>query len=238
MPYYPQTKIQTNLFSNGELIRSSDFTSYVGPYYKLSTGDRFVGQNPQVLRYPELLIDLKDFQQPTDSQLTKQAPNFSTLTELGNYTQNLKEQYVSRKVPIPYYPQPTQQDYQIGYFTRYFAKQANDTTFIEINQSTFENLSQHNSEYLWELYNVTSFPWQINGNVENVFKTNRNIVRLEEKNSFIGLSRFLKENYIKFYQGADQNKDLSLLIRDKDSNYNTPDNHIDIPNSTKFGDMK
>jgi hypothetical protein len=190
------------------------------------------------LRYPELLIDLKDFQQPTDSQLTKQAPNFSTLTELGNYTQNLKEQYVSRKVPIPYYPQPTQQDYQIGYFTRYFAKQANDTTFIEINQSTFENLSQHNSEYLWELYNVTSFPWQINGNVENVFKTNRNIVRLEEKNSFIGLSRFLKENYIKFYQGADQNKDLSLLIRDKDSNYNTPDNHIDIPNSTKFGDMK
>ena len=49
MPYYPANKIQTNLFSNGELIRLSDLTIYTGPYYKLSNGQAFAGKDPQAL---------------------------------------------------------------------------------------------------------------------------------------------------------------------------------------------
>ena len=47
MPYYPKTKIQTDLFSNGELVKASDLSPYVGPYYKLSTGQRYLGATPQ-----------------------------------------------------------------------------------------------------------------------------------------------------------------------------------------------
>jgi len=229
MPYYPKTKIQTDLFTNGGLAKFSDLSPYIGPYYKLSTGEKYVGKNPQALEYPELLVDLQEYSKSQPNTIaTDLALTFSNLSELGTYTQNLKTQYASRKLPIPYYPTPTSQNYQVGYFSRYFAKQVNDTKFIEIDQPTFEKLAQHNSEYLWELYNVTSIPWQISENIENIYRTNRNLVRLEEKNGFRGLSLFLKENYIKFYQGADKNKDLSSLSRD---------NHNDL-SSHRFGDVK
>jgi hypothetical protein len=152
---------------------------------------------------------------------------------------NLKEQYIPQRIPVPYYPQPTSQDYQVGYFTRYFAKQVNDYKFIEINQTTFENLAEHNGEYLWQLYNVVDIPWQISGNIEKIYRTNRNIVKIEEKNGFKGLSTFLKENYIKFYQGTDKNKDLSSLSRDNHNDLDSllRDNHNDL-SSYRLGDMK
>lgn len=207
MPYYPKTKIQTNLFSNGELLKSSDFTSYVGPYYKVSNGQKYAGKDPQSFRYPELLIDLKelaDLQQSQNSDLFTQRPSIinpsTSLIESSNYVENLKESYVSRKVPVPYYPEPTEQDYQIGYFTRYFAKQVNAIKFTEISKKTFDSLSTHSEEYLWQLYNPISIPWQISGDIEKVLDTNRKIVRLEEKNGFYGFSLFLKKDYLKFYQ--------------------------------------
>jgi len=240
MPYYPKSKIQTNLFSNGELVRSSDFSPYIGPYYKLSTGDKYEGKDAQALRYPELLVDPKDFLQTTpDVIITEINTDINDAPELGNYTLNLKEQYIPQRIPVPYYPQPTSQDYQVGYFTRYFAKQVNDYKFIEINQTTFENLAEHNGEYLWQLYNVVDIPWQISGNIEKIYRTNRNIVKIEEKNGFKGLSTFLKENYIKFYQGTDKNKDLSSLSRDNHNDLDSllRDNHNDL-SSYRLGDMK
>lgn len=207
MPYYPKSKIQTNLFSNGELLKSSDFTNYIGPYYKVSNGQKYAGKDPQSFRYPELLIDLKelaDLQQPQTSDLFTQRPSIvnpaTSLIESSNYVENLKESYVSRKVPVPYYPEPTEQDYQIGYFTRYFVKQVNAIKFTEISKKTFDSISTHSEEYLWQLYNPTSIPWQISGDIEKVLDTNRKIIRLEEKNGFYGFSLFLKKDYLKFYQ--------------------------------------
>lgn len=230
MPYYPKTKIQTDLFANGELVRASDLSPYVGPYYKLSTGQKYVGINPQSNRYPEELINPVELGNLLNQQelYTQLETSFVTTSSLSTYVQNLDTPPQNQKVPVPYYPQPTNQDYQIGYFSRYFAKQVNAIKFIEVNQSTFNNLAEHNGEYLWELYNVTSIPWQISGNVENVYKTNRNLVRLEEKNGFEGLSRYLQENYIKFYQGPDKNKDLSSLSKD---------NHLDS-RIHRLGNMK
>lgn len=230
MPYYPKTKIQTNLFANGELVKISDLSSYTGPYYKLSTGEKYVGINPQSNRYPEELVNPLELGEELAQQGLYTQLQTSTVptSSLNTYVQNLELPPTSQKVPVPFYPQPTSQSYQIGYFDRYFAKQVNASNFIEVDKSTFENLAGHNSEYLWQLYNVTSIPWQITGNVENVYKTNRNLVRLSEKNGFNGLSLYLKENYIKFYQGLDKNKDISSLINENNSD----------SRSRRFGDMR
>jgi hypothetical protein len=229
MAYYPKTKIQTGLFTNGGMVKASDLSPYVGPYYKLSTGQKYIGTDPQAFTYPTQLLDPLELGSTlTQGIYTEIKTSTSSTGSVNKYVQNLEENPTSQKVPIPYYPQPTSQSYQVGYFTRYFAKQANDTKFIEIDQTTFENLSEHNNEYLWQLYNATELPWQISGSIENVFKTNRNIVKLEEKNGFMGLSRFLNENYIKFYQGVNTGKDLSMLTKDKDKDLR----------SNKFGDMK
>jgi hypothetical protein len=238
MPYYPKTKIQTNLFSNGGLIKASDLSPYVGPYYKLSTGQKYIGINPQARRYPDELIDpLELVSIPTQGLYTEIQTSLVSTGSINTYVQNLSEIPTSKQVPVPYYPEPSTQDYEIGYFTRYFAKQVNALKFIEINKKTFENMSSHNDAYLWQLYKTTSLPWQISGNIENVINTNRKIVRLEEKNGFNGLSLFLKGDYIKFYQGL-SNKDLNTLLKDKDLNKPHTDNHIDLNRSSKFGDIK
>lgn len=200
MPYYPKSKIQTNLFSNGEFLRSSDASTYIGPYYKLSDGTKYVGIDPQSLRYPDELLDLI----PPDSIITSEIftqlqPSTLETSFLDTYSLIIKTTPTPQKIPTPFYPQPTNQDYTTGYFNRYFAKQINAPIFIEINQSTYQNLSENNSEYLWQLYNVTSIPWQISGNIENIYKTNKNLVKLAEKNNFKGLEFYLKNNYTKFY---------------------------------------
>ena len=219
MPYYPKSKILTNLFSNGEFLRSSDASTYIGPYYKLSDGTKYVGIDPQSLRYPDELLDLTPPDPTITSEIFTQLQSSSLETSyLDTYSLIIKTPPTPQKIPTPFYPQPTTQDYTTGYFSRYFAKQVNAPIFIEINQSTYQNLSENNSEYLWQLYNVTSIPWQISGNIENIYKTNKNLVKLAEKNNFKGLEFYLKNNYTKFYQTP-----TPIPFRERNDKIDNPD---------------
>lgn len=212
MPYYPKNKIITNLYTSSDnVVQVSTLEPYVGPYYKLSNGKTYKGATPQSFRYPEEIIDLNSLSRKPNSPVTNKIATPSTTSILnsdiiGNYIEVLEDKPVSRFLPTPYYPTPSPTDYKRGYFTRYFAKQVNDYSFIEINDKTYKNLSQNNSEYLWELYYVTKIPWQISGDVNKVYNTNKNIVEIQEKNKFRGLSTFLRKNYLKFYLDKDGRK--------------------------------
>lgn len=212
MPYYPKNKVLTNLFSNGSpIVKLIDLSPYTGPYYKLSNGKMFIGATPNSRRYPEEIINLDEIILDDDSPVTNQISDSTTTTNtnaeiISDYLGVLEEIPSVKKIPVPFFPKPTPQDYKRGYFTRYFSKQVNDYSFIEISEKTYKNLLQKNSEYLWELYYVTEFPWQISGDVNKVFTTNKNIVEIQEKNNFKGLSKFLRENYLKFYLDKDGRK--------------------------------
>ena len=213
MPYYPKNKIQTNLYSNGKsLVNASTLALYTGPYYKVSNGQMFIGQNPQSNRYPEELIDIFDFPE-IDETITNTVVSTTSGETVGQYVQNLKDKPTDKQIPIPFYPKPTPQDYKKGYFTRYFAKQINNFSFIEINRQTYLNLFQNNSEYLWELYYVTEIPWQISGDVNKVYHTNENVVKLQERNKFRGLSDFLRKNYLKFHLDKEGRKVGEVKMR-------------------------
>ena len=115
MPYYPKTKIQTDLFSNGELVKASDLSPYVGPYYKLSTGQRYLGATPQARRYPDELIDPLDLVPiPTQGLFTEIQTSFVSTGSVNTYIQNLDEIPTNKQVPVPFYPEPTSQEYEIG----------------------------------------------------------------------------------------------------------------------------
>ena len=207
MPYYPKNKIQTNLYSNGDnLVKSSNLELYTGPYYKISNGKMYVGVTPNSQRYPEELLPLIE---DTTSNTTK-IINEITISDINinntivnNYIGNLDDPPKNQQIPVPFYPNPNVEDYKRGYFTRYFAKQINNYSFIEINQLAYKNLESKNSEYLWQLYYVTEIPWQIRGNATDVYKTNESVVFIQEKNNFKGLSQFLRKNYVKYYIGED-----------------------------------
>ena len=217
MPYYPKNRVQTNLFTNGgELVLALTLEPYTGYYYKLYNGQKYAGIDPNSSQYPELLIAFSDFIPITPNNIIQTELARESLDTNTTYIRNYKTTIVPRRVPTPFYPKPTLNQYITGYFDRYFAKQVNDTNFIEVDKKTYEGISSHSSEYLWELYNITSIPWQLTGDAEKVYNTNRNLVKIQEKNGFNGLSIFLRDNYVKFYKGKD--------------------NHIDP--KPKFGDLK
>lgn len=174
MTYIPKNKIQTNLYTSGdEYIILSSGRSYIGYYHKLYNGKFFTGKTPNDSNIKEL-IKLNDGDGDASSIPTV----------------------------IPYNPLlPTEQDYQVGQFIRYFSIKRNQTIFTEISKETYNDFKQQNSNTPWRLYRVFSLSWILKGDINNVAQTNKNITELTEvKEKVLGLSLYLKENWTQYYK--------------------------------------
>ena len=107
----------------------------------------------------------------------------------------------SKFLPISFNPQPTQDDYDLGEFTRYFCKKTNDLLYTEINKDTYEKLTGQDPTYLWQLYTPFKYQWIISGDKETVYKTNEQVTTyMITKFKFPAFNKFLKENYLKFWK--------------------------------------
>jgi hypothetical protein len=95
---------------------------------------------------------------------------------------------------------PTQQDYQIGEYRRYFCIKTNEIIYIEINQNTFDKLVSKSQDILWSLYQPFDIPWNLTGTKEQVATVNRNIVLLTMKNLLLPqFDAYLKFDFTKYY---------------------------------------
>lgn len=171
--YIPKNKIQTNLYtSGGEYVLVPSGQEYIGYYYKLYDGKFFTGKTPNELDSKELIS--------------------TPFVEDENITPS----------SIPYNPLfPTEQDYQVGEFTRYFNIKRNQAIFTEISKDTYTKFKQQDPQVSWELYRVFSLSWVLKGNIDNVAQTNKNITELTEvKEKVLGLSLYLKENWTQYYK--------------------------------------
>jgi hypothetical protein len=211
MPYFPLSQIKTNLFTNGyEFTTNLDdvANSYSGYYWKTSAGKYYTGRTPQDLPTQEL------FRIPNLEQSTSQLTTFDNSNSILNITvfdgDPITENYLKIKGInpdttnyIPYYNPviPTQQDYQIGQFRRYFVKKTNEIIYIETDKQTVEKIVAKDPQILWELYYPFFIDWQLTGDKQEVAKVNRNMVLLASKNQKLpALSLYLKEDYTKYYQ--------------------------------------
>ena len=211
MPYFPLSQIKTNLFTNGYEF-TTDLTdttnSYSGYYWKTSEGKYYTGRTPQDLPTQEL------FRIPNLELSTSQLPTIDTSNIISNITvfdgDPITESYLKLKNInpnttnyVPYYNPviPTQQDYQIGQFRRYFVKKTNEIIYIETDKQTVEKIVAKDPQILWELYYPFFIDWQLTGDKQEVAKVNRNMVLLASKNQKLpALSLYLKEDYTKYYQ--------------------------------------
>lgn len=183
MAYIPKNKIQTNLYTiGGEYILISSGQDYIGDYYKLYNGKYFTGKTPNDPATKELIISNKN------EDLNPNGINLSS-TPL-----------------IPYNPLlPTEQDYQVGEFTRYFNIKRNQAIFTEISKDTYTKFKQQDPQISWRLYRVFSLPWRLTGDINQVAQTNKNITELTELGEKVfGLSLYLKENWIQYYKNLSQ----------------------------------
>lgn len=194
--YYPKSHITSNLYSSGELVIKDTNTPYNGYYFETLDKKRFTGRFPNDGDNLELIfLDNSNLDIPFgDTSTLEETIGEDTRFYPSNidYTllKKIKPNQGLISSPTPFYPQPSEQDYQLGEFTRYFAKKTNENKYTETS-GLFEN----------SLYIGIKLPWLITGDRDEVIRVNQNIVKLREQQLNIsGLGEYLKFNYIKFYK--------------------------------------
>ena len=197
--YYPKNQIQTGFYSNSDFILESTKTPYIGPYFRTSDGEFFTGKEPNDGPNNPLIPASLD---PLSTSITNQQGNlrdprfdgynntvYSTLTNITVTTPFIF-------TPIPYYPILTDVEKGNGQFIRYILKKSNENLYYEVGSKNFADSIENN------LYMRIQLPWIISGDKEKVAKANAKQVELIERASGTeGLGKFLKHNYLQFYQG-------------------------------------
>lgn len=193
MPYYPKSQIKTDLFTKGGEFRvKTTKKEYIGYYWKTSKGEFFSGKNPS-FPSPLTLEKIPLFSPLQTSTLAISKGNTSY--------NNLKKVDTSTPLLLPYYvkPSPTKKDYELGSFTRFFAKKFNENLYIETSQNIYNKLKNKNSSYAYKLYLTFTLNWRLTGSIIEVTNTNKNLILLTEQTlNIAGLSVYLKYNYTEF----------------------------------------
>lgn len=218
MAYIPLNKIITNQYTGGnKFVVKSNNTNYIGFYYILYNGKTFSGKTPNNPPNVEII-------KPTSNQNSAWL-NTSKGIEFIQYADNYDgliagtDQYQNTDVVTSYnllngtdisitflsphqtFPQPTEDDYNLGAFIRYFTVKHNQSTYLEIDKDTFNSLNEQKTDWNWQPYLPFSIPWTLTGEEKVVEQTNKSLVYLQEKRiKKLGLREFLRFNYLKFYQ--------------------------------------
>jgi hypothetical protein len=165
MAYVPKNMVNQNLYTNGgEFTDPSTGKAYQGYYHQYYSGDIFSGKGP---------TDANRKRLSSTPPNTKIAQNNVAPTRQNLAYQQAKpsdqEIYKFGLTPEPYYPQPTQNDYQKGALVRYFAKKRNQTPslIIEIDKATHDDLRSQRGKYNYALWSVTSLYWKITGPIKD-----------------------------------------------------------------------
>tara|TARA_R110001592_G_scaffold96552_1_gene277216 strand:- start:357 stop:1022 length:666 start_codon:yes stop_codon:yes gene_type:complete len=220
--YIPKNRIKPNLFTPGnEFILKSNNENYIGFYHSLWNGKFFTGktQNDSNIReiikfeVPELKGTSNLPQNLTSENvialfLEDPDPLIGTSQwNQGDIITYLELQGKSpldddpKSMPNQSYPNPTEEDYELGSFTRYFAVKVNELKYLELDYDVYKKLKKKDANWSWELYNCFSIQWTLKGQAVSVGQTNKNQVLIaEQKNKKLGLQAFLQGNYLKFYR--------------------------------------
>ena len=220
--YIPKNRIVTNLYTNNNnFVYKDSKTPFIGYYYKTFEGKFFAGKTPNdgtneeiiQIQNQETLTNSKNPHNNLTSQIafTDSPLPFSGENEklynselIFNYSKIKKidlNNKLIKNIPALYYPEPNESDYKLGSFTRYFVTKVNEILFIEIDKETYDSIYNHNINWVWELYTPFYFQWTLKGEESFVYNTNKNITLLTEKRlNKKGLTKYLKEDYLKFYK--------------------------------------
>lgn len=208
MPYYPSSQVKTNLYTNGgEFVRKIDNTSYIGFYWKTSSGKYFSGKNPQEPNSTEII------QPPVSPGNNNPGPTGNGFSDISTNNTSIisntsisvsypkYDPNMSRSRPLYVESTPTNQEYTQGYFTRYFCKKTNEFTYLEIDKDTYDKLVAKDPKMIYQLYKPFKIKWQLSGNdFKTTYSANQVAVELIIKNQQMYLfDLYLKKDYLKFW---------------------------------------
>lgn len=203
--YYPPNQIKPNLFANSdEFVFASNTLPFSGSYHQLSNGRYYTG----ALHSNDSLeiIPITSLTQP-DSISNNPRVN-ATLVVVDNtnttnsvYSRLTNQDTLVKEAPTNLQNLPTEQNYQIGEFTRYFAKKINQDSYIEFTKDLYDRLISKDPSIYYEQYIAFKMPWRLTGNKEQTYKVNRNLtVLVSQQFQLPRFGRYLKDDYLKYYK--------------------------------------
>ena len=196
--YFTKSQIKPNLYTNGgEYILSTTKQDYKGYYYKVSSGQQYTGKTPQDGANILLLLANKlQFTNPNPSNPLESFPIELTDDEDNLNYFNLQSTPPNiRVLPQPNPTFPTQQEQDLGVYTRYFCKKNNELKYMEIDKTTFQKLNSKSNDIAWDLYTPISTLWYISGD-SGSYKANKGLISLIEKNQkWYGFTQWFKEKF-------------------------------------------
>ena len=217
MAYIPKNKIITNLYtSTKELAYKDTKEFYVGNYWKSYDGKFFTGKNPNDTPSREL-VKIKPTEEDfnpiikTNQIAYTDAPTILDNIDDEGYSEELITQYAKLKninlneipkqiVPKHLYPKPTEDDYKLGVFDRYFLYKINEPLFLEVDEDVYKAVKGKDPKYYTTPYIQFLMSWTLEGDKSEVYNINKRIIELTEKRiNRRGLKEFLKFDYIKFW---------------------------------------
>ena len=156
--YIPKNKILPNLYTGGnEYQVISTQNPYKGYYHKLYNGKLFTGKTTN----DEPIEEIELISLPKESTQTSKIPSQVAIFlydpdptidkseynggEVINYTLLKGQSIIDVKrgnLPTPFYPQPTEDDYKLGEFQRYFCVKSNELKYTEVNKEQYTKFNK------------------------------------------------------------------------------------------------
>lgn len=223
MPYYPLSQIKPNLYTNGdEYALSTTREIYTGYYYETSNGKRYTGKTPQDgpnIYLISIDININDF--PEKAQNTPGISSFTYYNSVLTYPKTLPNGQIQetaypyagdgrlysslnpiqpRTQPNPNLTIPTQKNYTLGVFQRFFCKKNNENTYFEIDQNTYNLITSQSISIAWDLYSAVYIMWYLTGDKNSIAKTNKGLVEnIERTQKWYGFTQYFKGDFTKYY---------------------------------------
>jgi len=203
--YYPQSKIISNLNTNGGEFSTGEGKSYSGKYYITYDGKFFSGAFPNSSNNQEL------FKTETEDSFRETVPQ--TVEDydaiVPQQSESITRSNRLQGKPTSYQPSPTAADYKKGYFIRYFIKKVNQVGLVtEISPQEYNDFINGTVDYDVSMYQTISILWKITGPLNSQRKSQYNIIpgiietnkRLTETSAktFFGIIEFIGGEYDKF----------------------------------------
>lgn len=208
----------------GVLVNEQFRNPYTGYFHYTSKGKFFSGKTPEESKVEKLVI-LKDTIEDESILLPSTKSKIALFIDdpepsiafrndeyeegawsqmmVLNYMNTIGVSYVSPPTFInPYHnpEMPTEKDYKLGSFIRYFSKSHITKTYIEIDKSMFEKIISKNINVPYQLYQAFSIPWTLIGKESQVKQINQNIVNLtERKKNLVGLQEYFRNKYLQHF---------------------------------------
>ncbi len=170
--YYPEGQIQKGLYTDGGEWMFEDGTEYVGDYHKYTTGEVYTKS-----------VFVKNVSKQLITYINLSKSDSKVKFQYDNLRDGDVESFVFAKYEKN---QPTQKDYDRGYYSRYFVKRHFDQIIAEVNKDTFNSVQD-------EHYSKLEIAWKLRGNVVDI---NLLQVRTAEKD-IKGISNYIT-NYSEF----------------------------------------